>query len=221
MNIIVVYVFPTSGQYDAYANRFCSGYRAFDPGHNHQLLVICNGENPSEAQKAIFDGLKPLFIQHDNVGWDIGAYQMISHEVDCDFMVCFGASTYFKRGEWLSRMLEAFIRNGPYHLYGATGNTGNLDVMVWPHIRTTAFWFRPELLRAYPYQIITQRDRYYFEHGPLNFSRFIEAENRQCYVVHWDHIVPLTKSNTIRNGYCNGDQSQLLARDRCTEQFNP
>lgn len=216
MNIVLAYIFPIAGQHDGQAQRFADTFRASHPEQEHALFVICNGGRPSQQQKDLFHDIPACFMEGDNVGWDIGAYQALAGVVDCDMLVGFGSSTYFKRAGWLKRMAEIFQSYGQGNLYGATASLAPAM-----HIRTTAFWFEPELLRGYPYAIETYQDRYEFEHGSQNFTLWAMSQGRQPYVVYWDALIPIQVSDGHPNGYHNGDQSRLLAYDRCTELHCP
>lgn len=216
MNIVIAYIFPIHGPHDGQAQRFADTFRASNPQQEHALFVICNGGRPSQAQKNLFHDIPVCFMEGDNIGWDIGAYQTLADIVDCDMMVGFGSSTYFKRPGWLKRMSEIFQSYGRTNLYGSTASLAPAM-----HIRTTAFWCQPELLRAYPYEVSSYSDRYQFEHGPLNFTLFALQTGRNAFVGYWDTVRFIQQCDGHPNGYHNGDQSQVLAFDRCTELHCP
>lgn len=215
--ILVVYIFPRGGQkWLNYAKRFSALYKRWEPTIPHKLLVVSNGGPPSPQMQKLFSGIPCDWFMHDNTAWDIGAYQKIAKTVPCDLMVCFGASTYFRRAGWLERMVEASQKHG-LALYGAMGHKGDSGHLVWPHLRTTSFWFNPSLLNAYPYQITQMSQRYEFEHGRTSFNEWCKAQGIKRLVVTWDGEYEFDDWNNIRNGYHRGNQSNLLTGDRLTE----
>ena len=151
MKIAIVYVYSiiAGEKYDFYAERFLDCYHKYPPGIDHQTIVAINGIKNSAEITCYFSSLPHLeILEHDNSGYDIGAFQHAAREFPCDMMVFFGASTWFKNPGWLLRMATSFDRHGPAQ-YGAMGNRGDIPVKVWPHIRTTAFWMPPYLMNAY------------------------------------------------------------------------
>lgn len=213
MRVTAVYVCPVfGGAFDQYAARFVESYIAHPPDLPHELFVVSNGGPPTNYLRALFAPTKNEWYEHNNSGYDIGAYQAISKSVYCDMMVCFGSSTYFKRAGWLRRMAEVFEHMGRSNLYGATG-----CLAPTPHVRTTAFWFRPPLLYSYPLEARSYQDRYFFEHGHQSFTWWAGQMGGEPFIVNWSGVRPLGMCNGVPNGYHNGDQSELLAYDRCTE----
>ena len=152
MKTVIVYVYASAAgaKYDDYAIRFLMSYYANPPGIEHDTTVVLNGSKATSETTCLFGSLPNCnFIEHDNSGYDIGAFQRAARDVPCDLMVFFGASTYFPRPGWLLRMASVFQRFGNAQ-YGAMGNGGDKRVNVWPHIRTTAFWMNPKLMNEYP-----------------------------------------------------------------------
>lgn len=215
--VCVLYVFPTvPGKWLNYAKRFARLYEKFKPATEHRLLVISNGGTPTPAMQGVFNQVEHEWFVHDNSGWDIGAYQHAARRIDCEVMVCLGASTYLRKAGWLERMVQSAEKYG-IGLYGAMGNTGDGRHLVWPHLRTTGFWFQPQLLNAYPFRITHFKQRYEFEHGRTCFCEWVRANGIKPLVVTFDGEYSIEDWNKIRNGYHRGDQSNLLTGDRLTE----
>lgn len=193
MNIAIVYVFPQLdfGRYSPLARRFADSYMANPPGvTDHQLYVIANGTPPSPGLKAMFHPLPVKWLNHNNYGKDIGAFQMASTTVDCDLLVCFGAHIFFWKPGWLDTMARAYRDFGP-SLYGAWGFHQPAT-----HIRTTAFWLPPALLNSYPTQINNDW-RYEFEHGQqsivahakkVGFDPMMVTQRGVYGVNEWHHV---------------------------------
>ncbi len=214
--VAVVYVYPIAGhaEHDFSARRFVSTYRDFPPLGDHRLHVVFNGAAPSAENLAVFDGLDIEVHRHDNTGWDIGAFQMAAREIDCDLIVCLGTNSHFKRAGWLRRMIESVEAHGD-GLYGSSASYER-D----PHIRTTAFWCDPMLIRAYPKQVRTFDDRYEFEASPSSITRLAEHVGLGCWFVTWDGEYPKPEWRTPPNIFRRGDQSNSLVFDRYFEVFD-
>jgi hypothetical protein len=214
--VAVVYVYPIVGDsdHDALARRFAATYAKHRPLTAHRLHVVFNGGTPSAIHKAVFAGLDCGFIQHDDTGWDIGAYQRAAREIDCDMVVCLGGSSFFVSGGWLERMTAAFAEFGGRGFFGATASFERR-----PHIRTSAFWCRPELIRAYPRVVATPEDRYEFEHGDVSITSLARTAGLGCWLVTWDGIYAESEWRTPANIFRRGDQSNALACDRHFELY--
>jgi hypothetical protein len=201
MKIAVVYCYPMvqTATYFSKAKRFADTWKQFPPGNApHSLHAVCNGGTPGPNDKYPFDGLNCHFISRHNSGMDIGAYQDAADQIPCDMMVCLGAPIHFYRAGWLDRMAEAFVEHSPC-LCGCWGIPPFRGV---PHIRTTAFWFPPALLNAYPFIISSKKDsRYGFEHGQNNFTAFAQTAGFEPLMVTFDQVYPMEE-------WPNGDGSQ-------------
>lgn len=219
MKVAVVYVYPPNAgpAYRDYGGRFLSSYHQNPPGAEHQSIVVINGAKITSETYCLFSSLPKLsFLEHDNSGYDIGAFQLAARTIPCNLMVFFGVSTFFKHPNWLQRMLEAYYRHGPA-LYGAMGNRGNVKIRVWPHIRTTAFWMEPGLLNAYPYTINRPEERHPFEHGPDCFTGWVMKRGLQAWVITWAGEYLWKDWDNDPRGFSRGDQSNLLAGDHLCE----
>lgn len=206
MNVIIVYIF-----FHAHlAERFANTFLQCPPEYPFTLLVVVNNSEPTDFHRNYFKQLPCVFIAGHNIGWDIGAFQDIAQDVDCDWLLCFGNSAFFRRAGWLKRMMEASAIHGK-HLYGCHGTFDQR-----PHIRTTGFWFPPELMRSYPWKIRTHDERYFFEHGTQSFTWWAEHENMQPMVVTWEGVHPKHGWPHVPNGYHHGNQMSCLVFDNHT-----
>lgn len=179
MTVALIYVFPNMNlrRYEGSARRFVRSYQDAPGGMvDHHIYVIVNGSQLSSRQEKIFDPLPIKFIQHDNTGRDIGAFQKAATIVEADLLVFFGAHIHFFEPGWLDRMVDCFLETGP-GFYGAWAfPTPKL------HIRTTAFWTMPQIINAYP-RWITTYDRYEFEHGTNSITLWAMKQSIPCYMV--------------------------------------
>lgn len=223
LKITIVYVYPLEGaqNFAPLAHNFVASYVANPPGMEHDTLIVCNGAPASDTSKALFNPMPNVtFIDHDNSGWDIGAFQLAARTSNADMMVFFGSSTYLRKPGWLTRMVEVFQQYGDT-LYGSTGNQGDPRSNVHAHVRTTGFWCSPKLLAKYPYIATSQgggpfSQRYEIEHGRDCISSWVIQQGLQPYIVGWDCIWPLHQCDQMPGGYHNGEQYNLLAGDRLT-----
>lgn len=189
MKIAVVYVYPQIDprKHFGLAMRFAQTYAWSQPGEPHELHVMCNGGNPRTNNLSAFDSIQPqpFYHDYDNQGWDIGSFQWAAENIPCDLMVCLGCYCHFHRPHWLYAMAEAYRHNGPA-LYGCWAYLSP----NW-HVRTTAFWFPPQLLNCYPHLIGSSRtSRYDFEHGANSFTRFTLSVGLECLMVTTHGVFP-------------------------------
>ena len=189
MNVAVAYVFPQFDirKYYPLAERFASTWRRFPPGSEpYTLYVIGNGGEVPPLLRAPFAGIAHVeWRDHNNLGWDIGAFQWAARSLPGDLLVCLGAPVHFHRVGWLDSMVDAFLNHGPA-LYGCWA----YHAPNW-HVRTTAFWLPPELLNSYPYAIGNLRaSRYEFEHGNHSLTRHVLEAGMECLMVTADGCYP-------------------------------
>lgn len=217
MKITVVYCFPTHPAYYDAACRFLLSYDQYPAGIDHSLVIVSNGGPPSKEMRGVidlFDHPVELY-QHDNSGYDIGAYQAVARvKAHDDMIVFFGATAYIRGANWLKRMAEAFERHGPTCLYGCMGNNGDVPIGVWPHIRTTGFWLAPMMMNMYPMRVLHANQRYEFEHGRTCLTSWFREHGHRALMVTWNGECDWPGWNSIPNGFHRGDQSQLLTGDK-------
>lgn len=214
MKIDVVYIYPLVDvrKYFMLAKRFADTWRQYPPGVDCRLHVICNGGEPNDGERRIFDGLDVRFCPRDNRAWDIGAYQDAAENILTDLLVCLGSYVHFHRDGWLKRMADAYVENGP-NLYGCWGYL----LPNW-HVRTTVFWLHPELLRSYPYLVGSVRqDRYKFEYGENSFTRHVLGLGLDCYMISYERTIPF---NNWGEGTYAPDAKESLVLDQFTN-FGP
>lgn len=208
--VVVMYVYPAlGGDHDVLAAKFASTYMRYRPTTPHELRVVANGGSPTPKMLETFRNVRAVWLEHDDSGWDIGAYRKAAREVPCDLMVFFGGSAYLRGTRWLERMIEAWKKHGRA-IYGSMGSLAHN-----PHIRTTGFWMPPDLLNAYPHPTTSEKvSRYAFEHGRNGLTMWVLSQNLKAWVVTWTAEYEHPQWNTIPNGYHRGDQSALITGDR-------
>lgn len=193
MKVAVVYVFPGNAgeQYTQHAIRFLQSYNQNPPGVDHESIVVLNGIKLCTEIECLFAPLKNVrFLEHDNSGKDLGAYQLAARSVSCDLMVCMGSPLRLRVPGWLAIIKQSFQQYG-HALFG------NWCFHVpAPHVRTTFFWLPPQILNAYPHPI-NDSTRYQVEHGANSLTQWCMSKKipvLQCTVagifdIHgWHHV---------------------------------
>lgn len=224
MKVVIVYVYAPGGtgtpggrECDFYSQRFLESYHSNPPGMDHETAIVLNGTRANSEISCLFSSLpKCSFLEHDNSGYDIGAFQFAARTIPCDLMVFFGASTYYPRPGWLVRMTSAYKKHGVAQ-YGAMGSGAELRARVWAHIRTTAFWMPPQLMNEYPKIVVNPADRHPFEHGIDCLTEWIKRQGMVSWEVTWQRELPVKDWGSDPNGFHRGNQSSLLAGDRMCE----
>ena len=197
-----------------YAIQFASSYQLFPPGIDASLTVICNGGPPSDASRIIFSPLNCRFLENDNVGWDVGAFQFMANETDADMLVCFGESIHFHKPGWLARLAQAWRWHGP-GLYGGTSSN-----CVRPHLQTTGFACPPSLIQSHPSRVCTKEERYDFEHGHWCITNRALKAGLPVMLVTWDGEYQHTIWRQGENIFWKGDQSNLIyLTNHCDHYF--
>ena len=225
MKIACVYVYPTANNGPSFARlaeRFVTSYRDNPPMMDHMMVVVSNGgpaNGKAHSQFSFIEGTK--FIVHDNIGYDIGAFQNAAKHVICDLMVFFGSSTYFRGPGWLRRMVDVYEKLGP-GLYGCTGNQGDRRFNVFPHVRTTGFWCNPQLINANPFKVNDNSERYPWEHGERCLTSFALSRNLPAMIATWNDVKPVHQCDSMVGGYHNDRQQNLIIGDvLCSPPYYP
>lgn len=180
MNVAVFYCYPMMEQRTYYplAVKFAESWRRFAAGAEHNLYIITNGPVAKNLEQRPFNGIQCHWLNHNNCGWDIGAYLTAARTIASDLMVCLGAHITINKAGWLRVICDSYIENGP-GLYGAWG----MQYPNW-HIRTTGFWCPRELLVSYPFDVYsTRKSRYAFEHGPNSLTAHVSSMGFPCLMV--------------------------------------
>jgi hypothetical protein len=219
MKVVCVYNCPTENfgpEHADYAERFVTTYCANPPLCDHRMIVVSNGGQPNQRVVNLFSNISgTMFLQRTNVGMDIGSYQFAAAKIECDLMVFFGGSSYFRRPGWLRRMVSVYKCYGE-GLYGCTGNQGDTRFNVWPHVRTTGFWCNPRLVNEHPFKVSDNSQRYAWEHGPDGLTSYVLSQSKPAYIVGWDCVLPLSQCDSMAGGFHQGTQHNILVGDRLT-----
>ena len=223
---VLVYPYVLNGAigYKAKSERMVKTYLENPSGYDHETVVVCNGHKVTDEAKLLFEPLPNLtFIEHDNTGWDLGAFQLAAKTITADIMMFLGGSVYFRKPNWLLRAVNAYLEHGPT-LYGACADMGAIPLavkpnMVWPHIRTCSFWCPPSFINDYPKKAKGKDfggDRYLMEHGPFSLTAWCISKGYEPMVVSF--YGTFTMKELEKSGsYHVGNQEALLIGDSHTE----
>lgn len=156
------------------------------------------------------------YYDHDDSGWDIGAYQAIAAALRGglnDVMVCFGGTAHFRKSGWLLRMMEVWEKYGE-GFYG-----GKATYEVSPHLNTCGFWTSPRLLAEYPIKVETKAQRYDFEHGPNAMWKRVFLAGLPAKYATWTEELDWPDWRKPPNGFRRGDQSDCLSFWRVSDLY--
>ena len=208
MRICLCYTCVTTGKRTAdHAAKFLATYHQFQPGIEHDTLIICNGGPLKTEQAVMFSSLNAqLWPRQNDEGWDLTGYIEAANgpAAHYDMMLCLGESNYFHREGWLWRLAEAWEKWGP-GMYGPYATN-----VVRAHLQTTAFACAPFLLRNYPYRVAGRKDRYEFEHGQQSLWRRTALRGMPVKLVTWDGEWDPRAWRTPKDIIWRGDQSNCL-----------
>lgn len=217
--VTVIYIFVVgSAHYKRLAMKFVRLFNERPPDYPHRLVIACNGaQQITPAHQKLFEMLPQAeFYRHNNVGWDIGAFQAVAQSDKNDLLVFLGSSCIPTREGWLQRIMESYELHGDA-LYGSMHHLGNSFCGIRPHIRTTGFWMPRHLFASYPIRIKTYSERYDFEHRKLCLTSWMVENGYEAYAVTWKGEWGFHEWGKVKNGYHQGKQADLIFRDRLTE----
>jgi hypothetical protein len=204
---------PPVSFYEEYAVRFAWTYKKIQHGHDHELLVCSCGAEPDSICHELFDPLGARYTTYTGGGWDLGAYQYVASQLDCDFMVNIATPVKLIMDGWLKEMVEARALYGD-GLYGP-----QVSFQYRPHMRTGSFACNPATLRDYPWPITDRQDAVYFECGggyrpDRCFTNWVVEQGLPSVCVTKHGLYPNEIWSKIQNGFRQGDQSNLILWDR-------
>jgi hypothetical protein len=216
MKVGICYVCPVIKwkDFESLARRFVSSFENFPPEYPYEFHLVCNGGNPNAEVLELFSSLNPIYHEHDNTGWDIGAFQKIAPEVSCDLMLFLGTNSHFRRAGGLARLMEAYEKFGP----GLYGTAASFDIS--PHLRTNGFLCDPQLVAEVWAQNSSHANpRHHFEVGKTSLTRVAAKKKLPIVLVTWDGFFLQKDWRKAKNIYRRGDQSNCLIYDRHHEVF--
>jgi hypothetical protein len=215
MKVGICYVCPIVkwDVYEPIVRRFLAAYQAFPPGHDHEFHVIFNGGSPTSHMVDMFSGMNPICHEHDNTGWDIGAFSKMT-DVACDEMLFLGTNTNFRRAGWLQRVIDARQKFGT----GLFGTSASYD--IYPHIRTNGYLCQPKLVGlAWAKNRSRTNPRHGFELGKSSLTDTAAGQGLPVVLVTWGGYYTKDEWRKAPNIYRRGNQSNCLIYDRHHEIY--
>lgn len=207
---------PGDRAHEAMAHAYLTSIIKHPAGCDHHNLVICQKREPDPMFRGLFEQYLPncSFFIHDDSGWDIGGYQSAARAVKTPIMLCLGGSATVRREGWMARMVEAWNKHG-VGFYGSLSSN-----QCRPHFNTTGFWCDPGMLMDYHTKVVTQADRYEFEHGANSCWWGINKIGLPTKLVTWDGEYDWPDFRTPPNISCRGDQSNCLTYFRINYNYD-
>lgn len=201
-------------EYEPGAQRWLASYRKHMPAMPHDLVVI---NRYQDSPNGSFDDVASEYMRYDGFGWDCGAWQFAGRNINAELLVCFNSSTVIQGNGWLERFVAAVEQHGE----GVYGPLASFEIV--PHLRTPCLAFAPKVINGYPAQVNDRQDTYRFEvfgyPDPPNFTQWARAQGYQTRLVTWSGCYDQPQWRTPKNVFRNGDQSDLLIRDRHCEAY--
>lgn len=201
-------------EYDHGAQRWANSYAKHLPKIPHDLVII---DRYADHTDNLFDDLSPSYIRYNGGGWDCGAWQFAGKNIPAELLVCFNSSTFIMGDGWLERIVEAVETHGE----GLYGPLASFEII--PHIRTPCMAFTPDVINDYPATVNDREDTYRFEvfgfSNVPNFTQWTRVAGFKTMLVTWSGVYDLPQWRTPKNVFRNGDQSDLLIRDRHCEAY--
>jgi hypothetical protein len=209
--------------------RFIKAYSRFYPRMRHQLYVVNKGFAAEQLPEeyALFQDLKPHYIDIDDNGFDLEAYRKAAHRIEEPVVYFMNTHSEPLHSGWLDKVYDAFTSNCQVGLVGCTANweTHYPYLPNFPdypnfHVRTNGFMLaKQDYLDAMANRTLENKfDAYQFEAGILSLTRHILASGRQVLVVGNKGVVPphqLWRAGLFRSGR----QANLLLADNQTRIY--
>ncbi len=209
--------------------RFIKAYSHFYPRIPHQLYVVNKGfaKEQLHAEYALFQDLKPHYIDIDDNGFDLEAYRKAAQRIEEQVVYFMNTHSEPLHSGWLDKVYDAFTSNCQVGLVGCTANLETLSPYLpnfpdYPnfHVRTNGFMLaKQDFLEAIANRTLERKvDAYQFESGKLSLTRHISASGRQVLVVgNKGEVLPhqLWRAGLFRSGR----QANLLLADNQTRIY--
>ena len=209
--------------------RFIRAYQRFIPEVRHVLYVVNKGFSEEElgAQYALFQALRPRFIDVDDEGFDLDAYRKAAQQIEQPIAFFLNTHSEPLQQGWLDKIYDCFTSSDNIGLAGCTGNLETLhpfvpDFPAFPnfHVRSNAFMLaRQDYLKMFEDRPLENKlQAYQLESGILSMTRMIQYSGREAVVVGRHGMV---QQNALwRAGiFRSGSQQNLLLADNQTRHY--
>lgn len=179
------------------------------------------------------------WVVHANTGYDIGSYLLVAKTEEYqkyDVLVFVGSTTLIQTENWLQKMIAPFF-DQKFSNLGAVGTCGSYEggpgggFFPNVHLRTGPVWaIRPQTLNSLNFDPVTDKaGGWAFEHGPSSLTQRLHNHNLQIFVAGSSGAYYPPRVWFHKNGFCNGDGSEMIATDRharmcqspCVNRYGP
>lgn len=209
---------PPPEYYLLYEKRFADTYSQFPAGIEHELHIVCCGDEPPDYVRKMYRHLSVKYRIYLGAGSDIGACQTVMQHTDADLIICISTPVYFHRSGWLKRLVEnvEFFGDG---LYGAFASYQNS-----PHIRTSFWAVNPKTFADYP-DLIDTREKCCcaesFRNAKVKYtlSDWYSSIGKPVLLVTWDGCYGKPEWRKASNIFRRGDQSNCLVWDQHCDAY--
>ena len=231
--VLCIYVAPMTGTFGNDIDLFLQSYEEFKAGCPHELLIVYKHndierfastpestwqENTGSQKLRYLD--KHLSALHVNDGFDIGSYLDIMYDQTYkafSIIVCISTPTVIQTQNWLHKLIRPLQSDRTVGLVGSCGSyEAGLCGFPNPHIRTAMFGLRRATFDAcnFATSVRSKGAGYEFEHGRDSITRTVQGLGLQCLVVAASGNTYQPTRWHYKNGYADGDLSDMIATDR-------
>lgn len=229
--IAVVYLCRGADEYwDEHSLKFINSYIKYNAGIDHQLYVVLKGfSGDFDLQKAknLFLNLNTIFIEVDDIGFDIGSYKLAISFLREDYVCFINSKTFINGKKWLHKLYLNLTLNN-IGLVGSSGSYESLAIKYKgfkkfpnPHIRTTGFMIKKSLI-CYIFKDLIIEDKidaYRFESGKFSLTNQVLNKGLDVLVVGKNGRGYSIKNWIYSNTFRQGNQDNLLLSDNQTENY--
>ena len=214
MKPTVVFVrVPKKPEYLSGEIRWMESYLKNKPDIEHDVVII---NNHGDGDPDFLPGATNL--RYDGGGWDCGAWKFAAKNIPAEFLICFNSSTRIMYPDWMEKITKAAAENGD----GIYGPLTSFEIV--PHIRTPCMAFQPHVMAGYPREVLDREDTYRFESlgypdGTPNVTQWARAKGFKTMLVARSGAYNLPEWRKPKNVFRDGDQSDLLIRDRHCDAY--
>ncbi len=246
-NPLVCYLFTCFDEIDSIRN-FKNNYLRFNSGLNHDLVIcfkLLNQKQISKITKEL-DNLKFINFTdpYNKNDFDFGTYKRLA-ELHYDRQILFlNSHSYPVCENWLSKLmnnsgyniligtsasneslLDSFKLKKKYKIFSYLFKKLKLkkkfDVFPNPHLRTSSFLIRGEMLLNYlkDIKIQSKEDTWEIESGKNSLTNYFKKNNFDIFVVNSDGNKFNENDWVYSETYCYSKQSKSIISDKHSRKY--
>lgn len=233
-SVLLVFIAPCFTRFGQGIDDFIRSYTLFSAGFDHDVLVVYKSEHigllkteedlMAATGSTLLSTLPHSWVEHPNEGYDIGSFLQVSEsEKGCQYEVLafVGSTTIIQTHAWLRKLVAPFLIH-KWQNIGAVGTCGSWQAGVYGepfpnvHLRTGPIWaVRPETLNSLAFApVLDKPSGYHFEHGTSSLTKRLHHKSLEILVAGSSGSYYTPQAWYHKNGFCDGDGSEMLATDR-------